>query len=279
MSEVHINIGKEVELMEDSWFKRMQVDENNLSNWFPKISEQVRESGLFLLPKTFIHEVPECIYHSLYMEGSGMTLEQHQDKIYKWVRDILYPAIPADLHMPIFMKNGTFSNKFDFSTCTCVCSPLDIAANFMRLSYASLMMETAGNSEIVIRERIMTEKTHELPTIYNGMPMRTEFRVFYDFDSKRVLYCHNYWDYDYCSSHMNPSDKAVFDKFHEKYDLKYEQNMESVKKNIAIAMDKVQGLQGPWSIDVMMDEVGRFWLIDMAMAHTSAYWNKELIED
>lgn len=48
-------------------------------------------------------------------------------------------------------------------------------------------------------------------------------------------------------------------------------------------MKNVQGLSGPWSIDIMLNEgfstehfekPNEFWLIDMAVAERSAYWEK-----
>ena len=55
---------------------------------------------------------------------------------------------------------------------------------------------------------------------------------------------------------------------------------EQVEKMVAHAMAKVKGLHGQWSVDILLDERGKFWLIDMAVAQRSAYWeqrpNKEL---
>lgn len=262
--------------MGDSYFESMQKDKNNLSFWFPKLNIETTRT-ILKKPNTWFHEVPEEIYHHMYLEGEGLTLEQHQEAIYQWVKDELYPKIPQELHRPIFIKNGTFSDKFNFRNCAVLCSPLAIAAAFTDLSYDSLCFETQGNSEIVIRERIMAD-TSKVPTIYNGMPMRTEFRVFYDFDSKRFLYCHNYWDYDYCYpviSRNDASDAVVFEKYHAHYDEQYVMNKEKVSYEVAEALKNVQGLEGPWSVDVMMDEAGNFWLIDMATAYTSAYWDPE----
>ena len=33
-------------------------------------------------------------------------------------------------------------------------------------------------------------------------------------------------------------------------------------------------LIGNWSVDILLDEKGDFWLIDMAIAENSAYWDK-----
>ena len=43
---------------------------------------------------------------------------------------------------------------------------------------------------------------------------------------------------------------------------------------VADAMKNITALEGPWSIDIMQDDMGNFWLIDMAVAELSAYWEK-----
>ena len=47
---------------------------------------------------------------------------------------------------------------------------------------------------------------------------------------------------------------------------------DAVQDKVADAMQNVQGLTGQWSVDVLMDEREKFWLIDMAIAQRSAYW-------
>lgn len=37
-------------------------------------------------------------------------------------------------------------------------------------------------------------------------------------------------------------------------------------------------LIGNWSVDILLDEKGDFWLIDMAIAENSAYWDKRKVE-
>lgn len=45
-----------------------------------------------------------------------------------------------------------------------------------------------------------------------------------------------------------------------------------VEELVAEHMARVEGLSGPWSVDLMMTEAGEMYLIDMAVAEQSAYW-------
>ena len=58
-----------------------------------------------------------------------------------------------------------------------------------------------GCNELVVRERILHD-ARVTPCIYSGLPLRSEFRVFYDFDLKKVLFTANYWEYDYIYEHL-----------------------------------------------------------------------------
>lgn len=136
------------------------------------------------------------------------------------------------------------------------------------------MPETPATCEAArafIRERIPVAQGG--PTIYGGLPFRPEWRVFYDFDSRRILYTRNYWDYDYCKDHLDEDDLAVFTKHRKRFELDYHQYLPLVIEQVDKALETVQGLSGVWSVDLMMDEEGTLWLIDMALGHQSAYWD------
>ena len=137
-----------------------------------------------------------------------------------------------------------------------------------------------------------------IPCIYKGLPFRPEFRVFYDFDLHEVLFTVNYWDYEYCRPHLfDATDKIIFDKMRPYIVHAYDLFKEKVASAVSQAMEGVTDLTGPWSIDVMLEnypisiqeelvkdlsanyylkveEEPQLWLIDMAKAECSAYWEK-----
>ena len=250
----------------NEYYNDLKQDVHNVSYWFPKVAN----CGI-KVPKTFVKEIPVELFGHLFIDHP----EKDIDCIYNWVKNELIPSIPDELRGLIFIKNGAFSNKFDFSTCSIRCNPLEIARSIAEINYASLMFDTGGNTEIVIRERIPYDEQKTM-TIYNGMPLRNEYRVFYDFDNRKALYVANYWDWNYChdSISRNATDKLVYEKVYNELHAHYLFTHERVLKLVEEHMQDVD-LSGIWSVDILEDEQGKFWLIDMALGYRSAYWNPE----
>lgn len=249
-----------------SLYDDLKQDVHNVSYWFPKI----KDCGI-KVPETFIKEIPEELLSHLFMDYPDEDI----DYIYNWVKDELIPNIPQGLRGLIFVKNGAFSNKFDFHTCSIRCNPLELTRSIIEINYASLMFDTGGNTEIVIRERIPFDERMTY-TIYNGMPLRNEYRVFYDFDNRKALYVVNYWDWDYCHDAIsrNVTDKIIYEKVYNRLAEHYVHNREKVMAMVEEHMKNVE-LTGIWSVDILEDECHDFWLIDMALGYRSAYWNPE----
>ena len=252
----------------NEYYNDLKQDVHNVSYWFPKVAN----CGI-KVPKTFVKEIPVELFGHLFIDHPKEDI----DCIYNWVKNELIPSIPNELRGLIFIKNGAFSNKFDFSTCSIRCNPLEIARSIAEINYASLMFDTGGNTEIVIRERIPFDE-RITPTIYHGMPLRNEYRVFYDFDNRKALYIANYWDWNYCHDAIshNVTDKIVYEKVYNRLAEHYVQNREKVMAMVEEHMKDVE-LSGIWSVDILEDECHDFWLIDMALGHRSAYWNPEKV--
>lgn len=106
------------------------------------------------------------------------------------------------------------------------------------------------------------------------MALRPEFRVFYDFDKQKLLYTVNYWNYQYCEEHLNVEDKAVFSNAEAQLNKYFKQYVDEVEKLVIEHMPRAW-LEGKWSIDIMMNDENDFYLIDMALAKNSAYWDPE----
>ena len=181
------------------------------------------------------------------------------------------------------IKNGSFSNKFDFQTS--IATRYTLAKQLWQINYMSSMLDTGGYTELVVRKLIPHTLQPQVPTIYNGMPLRDEIRVFYNMDTEEMEYWVDYWDYNYCKDGIRDiSDKIVFDYFHGKLE-----NIETGKQNnlhsdfigyVAgkditerIKTLKFDGeLKGIWSIDFLYQD-GKCYLIDMARGFRSAYWD------
>lgn len=142
------------------------------------------------------------------------------------------------------------------------------------INYEAMCCGAEGADEIVVRKFI--ESPHgTTPCIYNGLPLRPEFRVFYDFDTRKPIFTANYWDYDYVYPHLHDAtDKIVFEHERERIEGAFKSEKDRVQAMVETAMKRVTGLAGQWSVDILMDEGDNLWLIDMAIAQRSAYWEQ-----
>ena len=256
----------------NEFYKDLAADEHNMSFWLPKI----QNCGI-KIPKTAIVSVPPEIMELFFLEKEGMTLVEMQERIYQWVKDEFIPKAKAEIGEGIwFLKNGAFSDKFNFNYCiNFPSSPMRMADHILSMNYDSLMFDTGGNTEMVAREFI---DDPSVPTIYKGMPLRTEFRVFYDFDNHNAIYVCNYWDWDYCHQGIarDPTDKIVYEVYYPIILSDYNTNKGYAVELVNHCFANINDLHGIWSVD-LMKHGNEMYLIDMAHGANSAYWDKEYV--
>lgn len=270
-----------------SYFDKMYTDE-----YFEKLSKKVYEEDRNY-PENFSNWHPHIITTGAFAEAEIIANQiftweeteklRHTDDILKvdWniINYVLKPTInKLSPYVCYNIKNGCFSNKFNFSTC--ICDKSNIAQHLWDINYESSMLDTGGYTELVVREYISYNINKQV-TIYNGMPLREEVRVFYNMDTKEIEYMVDYWDYDYCMPRIcNQTDILAFDWFHNKIpgrEIQHKELLSAVMETIEsqISTLKFDGeLKGIWSIDFMFDEISNeIYLIDMARGYRSAYWN------
>ena len=249
----------------------------NFSNWYPHI----KDFEQFKTAKVISNQI------FTWQEVEAFQETDNIDKVdWNLLNIILKPTLNKMEDNKLYnIKNGCFSNKFDFSTC--ITDKEHLAENLWKINYNSCMFDTGGYTELVVRE-LIPYNNRVTPTIYNGMPLRTELRVFYNMDKKKIEYVTDYWDYDYCYENLpNITDKIIFKWFHQQDStierLKY--ITDYIYKNIH-SLEFDDTLKGIWSIDFMLctdcEEYGDYngvYLIDMARGFRSAYWNKDKIEE
>ena len=251
------------------WYDEMRQDPNNLSFWFMKLSGLTE----LKLPKTAIVQVPDDIIDCFWCyEGPKRTT--FQDEVYAWVKEAVMPEIKEMGFGLIFLKNGGFSNKFDARCCMPGKDALSIASAILGINYQALCFEAGGVTEVVIRERIGWDNRAAY-RIYNGLPLVPEIRVFYDFDAHKVLYAANYWDREKCEEAIcrNPTNALAYRAAMPGIEEFFEEHKDEV---CALAEKELANvdLPGKWSVDLMWDAGSReWWLIDMALANQSAYWD------
>lgn len=257
-----------------SWFltdlEKQRKNKNNFSYWFP----HVEKCSTLSIPESVVIPVPAEISDCFYAYD-GFHADNFQEMTLEWVKNKVMPVIPDPVNSPfLFMKNGTFSNKFDSGTCWVQKDPYEIMQKMIHLNYSALMLGADGITEMVFRQAILHNQA-TCAKIYNGMPLRPEFRVFYDFDQKEVLYAVNYWDWTYCYKDIarDATDRIIYEATYPFIEDFFKTNVDLVKTMVHADMQTV-GLKGQWSVDVLYDEnTDNYYLIDMALANSSAYWN------
>ncbi len=227
-------------------FQRLDQNPNNFHNWFPKI----KDCGISV-PNSTIIPVPENVMKAFSME----KMEENQTLIEKWVKSMVMPVFQKHTNrFGVFMKNGTFSNKFDARDCILPLSSTSgsIAKHIMNINYMSLMCGAGGNTEIVLRNMIPWD-SYRIATIYNGLPFRPEFRIFYDFDNHELCYSVNYWDWEYCYSKIarKATDRIVFEACYPHIKATFDGKCEEAEQLIVEHMKGITGFEGVWSIDLL----------------------------
>lgn len=245
-------------------------DINNFSFWYPK----VKDCGI-KQPRSLIFQLPDKIVAACFEPYKP----ECDELITGYFRDTVMPEI-KEMGPVVFMKNGAFSNKFDFeNSCMTHVNIHEMVRKFSNTNYLSECFGAGGMAELVIREfagNLPSIDAH-IPKIYNGMPLRPEFRIFYDFDARQVLYPAFYWDKSYCEESIsrNYTDRIVYNACIDDIQAFYEEHKDEVMQMVGEHMKNVD-LKGAWSVDIMYEEEEKqYWLIDMAAAQQSAYWDPE----
>lgn len=271
---------EEIAEAESSYKKWLEENPNNFSFWFPKVSEAIPEGKFDVsIPKSMIIPVPYEIVKCIFMEN-----ETDEETIMSWIRqEKISERIKefADGDSILFMKNGCFSDKFDFDN-ACRLTRFDddtIFSHFLRINQDSMMCGfngAGGNTELIIRKYI--PESPKSSYIYHGIPMRPEVRVFYDFTKQILHYDVFYWDRLYCLDKIyDKEDKKTFKKVNRKLEDEYKRLFEQHKTQIMLALREVNDLEGVWSVDFILEE-DKVWLIDMAIGSQSAYYEQNYID-
>ena len=260
------------------------MNKNSMGYWLPKIIDDITLDGFFKVPKTTIIKVPLPIIQLTrcdYMTLTKSTLEI--------VDKFVYDVCKLDENKTYFIKTGTYSSKFDFRNARVEGKKevrelgeyllfIHFQANQMAspLSQPSIYGASTTN-EWVVREFI--EDRENNMTIYHGLPLRTEYRVFVDFDSKEVLGINPYWDKEVMNRRFNNPrnnddlhDYVTFNANVDRMMHRYNENRDKVIKYIKKFLARNESMSGQWSMDILQNG-NDFWFIDMADAMGSALSN------
>jgi hypothetical protein len=274
--------------LDEVLYKMLDQNPNSMSHWLPEIAcANAISGGFFRIPETVVVKVPLPVLQLTRIAFDEIN-QTTKDIVNEWAKTVFH----LQTGKKYFIKTGTYSSKFDFRNAKVADDKevMEIGEYLLYIQFQAQQMAApltkpviygaSTTTEWVVREYIEDKEGN--PTIYKGLPLHTEYRVFVDFDCQKVLGVLPYWEPHtmkrrfMCGAQESPHDfhDYIIYKAHEPVLLqRYYQNEETIRKNMK-KLVKNANLTGQWSVDIMQNG-DDFWLIDMATADTSAL--KELI--
>lgn len=277
--------GVDIMDIDEITYTMMTYNRNTMGNWLPALVKASIGQDYFKIPKTTVVAVPPTVLQLTKLEYESLN-KTTRSILNKWAQT----AFKLETDGDYFIKTGTYSFKFDFRNVR-VKDPKEILEIGEYLCYIhGYANQHAGplynpciygmstTNEWVVREFI--ESKEDVPTIYNGLPLHVEYRVFIDCDTHEVLSIHPYWDPEGMKNHFKKyakggninhiHDYIVFKSYEDKMIEKYNQNKDIIVERLQPIIDKL-GLTGQWSLDIM-DDGEQLWFIDMAVAEQSTFY-------
>lgn len=204
------------------------------------------------------------------------------------VDKVCFDAFDLDEEKDYFVKTGTFSSKFDFRNAHVHGAKEVRELGEYLLFISNMAVQMAGplsqpsiygvstTNEWVVREYIHDPEND--PCIYKGMPLRTEYRVFVDFDANEILGISPYWEPETmkkrfsrgkdASSPHQIHDYVIFKAHEDRLMERYDAHKDEIMGQLQSMLPDFE-MTGQWSIDVMQSG-SDFYIIDMALAANSA---------
>jgi hypothetical protein len=257
----------------DDNYHRALYNPDTFSFWFPRLLSAAKTQDFFKIPATKYLTLPQSIMQYLHHDWSAETNRKSRSALNK----LLFDTFELDVHKEYFFKTGLFSGKFEFQNAH-IDDPAAIGDYLHVVSNEAQMVGAAASNDMVVREWIPDPENR--PTIYDGMPLRTEFRAFIDADLHHVIDVVPYWNNKKVEDTLNmmhrthignqnmEQDAKAYIKAKPILDREFAENKSLVMAKLQDVVDKL-ALSGCWSLDVMKSG-DDFYLIDMATMATSA---------
>lgn len=262
-------------------YKILQNNKNTMGYWLPKVAE----ISPFKIPDTKIVEVPLSMLQLGRVFDYGQLTQTSFDVINKYCMEVF----DLDVNKSYFIKNGVYSSKYDFRNAK-VTTPNEVrelgqylfyihqqACNMSSLLNNISVFGAGTTVEWVVREYIESPETE---TIYKGLPLNTEYRIFVDFDKKSILADANYWDKDVMNKRFAENrdnhdvhDVVSYNMAVDRLEKTYTENINKVKELVQEMLNNNVEMTGQWSLDIMQTG-NEFYLIDMALAENSFYYDR-----
>lgn len=272
--------------LDEVLYEVIGTNPNSIGHWLPALERACERQSFFKIPETKIVKVPLTMLQLTRLDYMSLT-RTTLDIVDAWAREVF----ALDENKEYFIKTGTYSSKFDFRNAHVhgAKEVRELGEYLLFIHNQAIQMASplctpciygvSTTNEWVVREFIPDKENN--PCIYKGMPLHTEYRVFIDCDTDEVLSIVPYWEPETMKKRFGEGtdadsphqlhDYAIFKAHEEMLMNRYNQNREKVLDGVKIILPFLD-LKGQWSLDVMQNG-DEFWLIDMALAETSAFYN------
>lgn len=254
----------------ENLYERFNSNKNSLMYWYPSLKEATKKQTFFKLPKTQAIRLPIELSQFIRIE-----YQDTNDESRKWFNDWLVDELKLDKDKEYFIKTGTFSSKFEFRNAH-LTEPLEIGEYYQVINNFAMEVGDGHTNDLVVREWIPDPDNHL--TIYDGMPLRTEFRSFIDLDTKTLIDTVPYWNPLVMKRVLSAqglhipdiqADYQTYLKAEPRLNREFNDSVTVVNKEIKELLKSFDGLSSRWSLDTMKSG-DDYYLIDMAEMDSSA---------
>lgn len=266
--------------LDDFTYQMLEMNPISMGFWLPPLVGGLYGNKFFKVPDTKILHVPITM-----LQLTRLGFETLNPVTKEIVNRYCQKVFHLDRHEDYFIKTGTYSSKYEFRNAH-IHEPKEVdemGEYFLLLNHLTCSMAAPTNNrsfyganttnEWVVREYIKDKENN--PTIYNGLPLHTEYRVFVDFDTKEILGVSPYWRSDVMknkfkevASPQERHDYVVYQIHEDVLNQRYHESVQTVLNEMEKVIPRIK-LTGQWSIDVMRNG-DDYYIIDMALAEHSA---------
>lgn len=256
-------------------YARFADNPNSLYNWFTPVVDAVAKSKSGLkIPATQTLRLPIELAQFIRLEYQDTSAEDKE-----LFNQFIFDQFNLEDGKTYFIKTGTFSSKFQFANAKCF-EPREMGEYFQVVNNFAMTVGAGQSIDLVVREYI--EDVEDNPTIYNGMPLRTEFRAFVDCDSDELIGVVPYWHpivmkraLEAAARDIIPglgqtiqTDYQTYLAHEDKLTRDYNEQLARVKREITNLLPSLN-LTGKYSVDVMKNG-DDLYVIDLALMSESA---------
>lgn len=165
--------------IEPRFYEHCANNPTSIANWLPPLIEahaahayQTGAASPLRIPRTQVMRLDPALAQFTRVQYDE-TNEISRKAFNAYLADAL------DLPDEAFIKTGTFSGKFQFANCHCT-EVKEMGEYFQVITNFAMTVGAGESVDIAVRDYIRDAKANR-PTIYGGMPLRCEYRVFVDF--------------------------------------------------------------------------------------------------